>query len=437
LTSYANVFFDSPAYPLQTVANPTGAYLGWCLDLFDEIFIGQEYTATVVSMLSPNVNTAYNAYYQCQPDNPVYLTYLQGILYIYNQVVDYETVSGYTANDIQCAIWTLLFRPNPLTDAIEDDNGALPHTDANVRAIIADAIAAQTAYNISGNALALLTNDIMGVLILPHSNSGCIQIFSVMIDLCTLNLCTCVGMNDVIKVISPVSTSIPVFPPNGSYNNYTSCIVDLIGSGGGGAGGPGEDAPANSSAGPGGGSGFLHTYIIDLTRITPPLVVNLGAGGIGGTFGVNGGNGTYTTLKDSNNNLLFFTVGGKGAIAFNAAVPNVTAGGNGQYGGGAGGDNSNIGTGEENGFPVAQPPLPSAGGRGGGVSGGAGGVDFGTILGGGGGGSGPAQGVGGAGGSGSGSVAAGSGTEGGGGGGASAGNTGGNGGGGVAVFKFS
>jgi hypothetical protein len=173
--------------------NPTGVYSCWCFDTNDFVTPGQQYIAQVVSILDPNINQAINSMYHCNPSKPIYTTYLGGILYIFNEAQNFQAL-GYTYQDIQVAIWTLLFVSTPLTSTPDNDNGALSYNAGNVAIIIADAVAAQLAYNADGDACAhLITTKIMGLLcfnISPiTSNTGCNQILCMQVPMYEVDIC--------------------------------------------------------------------------------------------------------------------------------------------------------------------------------------------------------------------------------------------------------
>lgn len=111
IQSYLNtaITVESSRTPnLLTRLNPNGNYSCWCFDINDTINPGPTYTAQVVSLLDPNIVAAINAIYHCDPSSPLYTTYLGGILYIFNEAQNFEAL-GYSYQDIQVAIWTLLF----------------------------------------------------------------------------------------------------------------------------------------------------------------------------------------------------------------------------------------------------------------------------------------------------------------------------------------
>lgn len=165
---------------LLTRMNPSGVYSCWCVDVHDFISPGTEYKAQLVSILDPHINQVINAMYKCTPNNPIYLAYLGGILYIFNEAQNYQAI-GYSYQDIQVAIWTLLFTIDPANDTPIDDGGALSYNAANVAVIINAAIAAQIAYNKDGDACThLITTKIMGLIAFNidpiTSSTGCNQI---------------------------------------------------------------------------------------------------------------------------------------------------------------------------------------------------------------------------------------------------------------------
>jgi hypothetical protein len=176
---------------LITAANPSGIYNCWCGDVYDTINTGQSYTCNAVSMLATGAAAAFQASYTCESAHTLYTTYLAGILYLMNQAQSYEA-QGYTYIDIQTAIWTLLYSATPTTATPINDS--LTYTAANVAAMITAAIAAQTAYNASGNACtSILTNAIGGLMTLHNSPitsaTGCDQVMFIACPLYVMESC--------------------------------------------------------------------------------------------------------------------------------------------------------------------------------------------------------------------------------------------------------
>jgi hypothetical protein len=177
IASYVNLhIYSSPP--------PPGLYNGWCFDVYDFINPGQTYNGLLVSLLDPHAADII--------DHPLYTTYLQSLLYVFNNVERYESSPlNYSSNDIQVAIWTLLFTPSSLPDNPIDPINVPLITDGlginpdNVRAIIADAAGAQYLWNADHDTCArLITNNIGGLLLLPTDSMGqCTQIMTIMIEL--------------------------------------------------------------------------------------------------------------------------------------------------------------------------------------------------------------------------------------------------------------
>lgn len=203
INSYVNIHILYPSFPLRSMSNPIGIYSGWCLDLLNQISLDTVYPETVVvSMLNPNAKQAIRDYSTCLDviGEPILLTYFESILYIYNQAEIWQTSLGYTSDDIQTAIWTLLGELNPLTSPLKTFDGVsggrnLAANSSNVKAIIAAAINAQNNYNRTKNACRyLLGNGIMGFLVLARQLpgvQGCVQMMSIMVDMTTLDLELC------------------------------------------------------------------------------------------------------------------------------------------------------------------------------------------------------------------------------------------------------
>jgi hypothetical protein len=186
IASYVNLhIYSSPP--------PPGLYNGWCFDVYDFINPSQTYNGLLVSLLDPHAaDIIVNEYNTCTHDHPLYTTYLQSLLYVFNNVERYESSPlNYSSNDIQVAIWTLLFTPSSLPDNPIDPINVPLITDGlginpdNVRAIIADAAGAQYLWNADHDTCArLITNNIGGLLLLPTDSMGqCTQIMTIMIEL--------------------------------------------------------------------------------------------------------------------------------------------------------------------------------------------------------------------------------------------------------------
>ena len=61
VSSYFNITILPPDSDFITCYNPSGVYVGWCFDVYDEINPGQDYTAKFISMLDPNAWTTFAA----------------------------------------------------------------------------------------------------------------------------------------------------------------------------------------------------------------------------------------------------------------------------------------------------------------------------------------------------------------------------------------
>lgn len=196
IESYLNTLISSESSRtpnLITKMNPTGIYSCWCFDTNDFITPGTQYVAEVISLLDPSIDAAINAAYTCNPTKPIYTTYLGGILYIFNEAQNYQAL-GYSYEDIQVSIWTLLFTSNPLTATPDSDGGNLSYTAANVAAIIKAAVAAQLAYNADGDACThLITTKIMGLVCFNNnpitSSTGCNQILCLQVPMYEVDIC--------------------------------------------------------------------------------------------------------------------------------------------------------------------------------------------------------------------------------------------------------
>lgn len=117
--TYVNMHIDSPAYPFQVPTNLTGLYPGWCLDPYDDINVGQQYTAEILRLTDPLAQSKFVQYYQCNPDKPPNFKYWKNLLCLFNKVEAYSKPPySFSYQDIQSAIWTLLFTQNPATDPI-------------------------------------------------------------------------------------------------------------------------------------------------------------------------------------------------------------------------------------------------------------------------------------------------------------------------------
>ena len=232
IQSYLDVHVQPPNSIFINSDNPLGLYNGWCLDIFDTINVNTIYNAKFFSLLDPNISSVFPT---CNPDAQYIFTYFQGIVFIYNQAQEYQSTIGpggvlYSMADIQCAIWTLIFAINPVTDPIIVYN-LLPNL-LNARQIIIDAIAAQTLYQNTGDISVLITHNILGIVSIIIDR-GCFQVTSLMVEICDLDLCCCDG---------PSGPSGPPGPPGESITGP---------SGPSGPSGP----PGESITGPSGPSG--------------------------------------------------------------------------------------------------------------------------------------------------------------------------------------
>ena len=192
IQSYLDVHVQPPNSIFINSDNPLGLYNGWCLDIFDTINVNTIYNAKFFSLLDPNISSVFPT---CNPDAQYIFTYFQGIVFIYNQAQEYQSTIGpggvlYSMADIQCAIWTLIFAINPVTDPIIVYN-LLPNL-LNARQIIIDAIAAQTLYQNTGDISVLITHNILGIVSIIIDR-GCFQVTSLMVEICDLDLCCCDG----------------------------------------------------------------------------------------------------------------------------------------------------------------------------------------------------------------------------------------------------
>ena len=185
--------------------------------------------------------------------------------------------------------------------------------------------------------------------------------------------------NALTREITPAFNTRDVITTSGTYTAPVTGWYKITAKGGGGGGGGGYAATTTDSDGGGGGGegGTTIAYISMIAGDTATVVI--GAGGLGGTLGVNGSNGGDTSVTYSGNT--YTAGGGGGGNGNNSGAAGV--GGTGTINGCAGGTR----------YTVAY----SHGGRGASGGGAGGGVcDFSTGIGGNG-----VQGGGGAGGRGS------------------------------------
>ena len=163
--SYINLNVLGPVNSvLYPPTNPSGLYSSWCFDNRFYIYVGETYTANVVSLLNPNAASLYAAAYNSasvtQPLNIYLQSALYCILYIFNLAYYYENTLGFSFDDIQTAIWTLLFTnisyatsypySGPLVNNTDEIGSLIPNvtavlknltfTPANVYYIINDAL---------------------------------------------------------------------------------------------------------------------------------------------------------------------------------------------------------------------------------------------------------------------------------------------------------
>lgn len=195
VTPYINIKVSSQPYVQNEGSN---GFAGWCFDIPDHISPDQPYTGTALYLSDPTATgVALEAYYKnpnCnRGDYPtLYVNNLIGILQIFNNAATYENV-GYTWQDIQTAIWNLLYgNITSSVGPVPPIPGILPHTDANVVKIINDAIAAQERYNsaVTDDAAAVCAalqpnNGIAGVVLV--NDQPCVQIVGFQYSICSLS----------------------------------------------------------------------------------------------------------------------------------------------------------------------------------------------------------------------------------------------------------
>lgn len=178
-TSYLTTSFILPECPLTSQA-----YTGWCLDLYDDINTGVQYQGIGVPILQSQA--AFTQYYVCNPDIPIYTQYLPAVLSILNNI------NGYTVSDIQSAIWTILFALDPMSspplNGTPVDRDLAPNPTM-VKEIIANALAAQALYEVSGELEDIAPNCIDVLVLFTASEGDCVQIICACIDMCTLDRC--------------------------------------------------------------------------------------------------------------------------------------------------------------------------------------------------------------------------------------------------------
>lgn len=149
--TYLNTLIEAPTYPFQVPTNPNGLYPAWCLDPYDDIVPGQQYQAEIIRLLDPLATLKFTQYYKCNPDKPPNFTYWKNLAKLFNKVEAYSKPPySFTYQDIQSAIWTILFTQNPAIDPIiplgildqtMPKNDGVFAIENNVRFIILDTIA--------------------------------------------------------------------------------------------------------------------------------------------------------------------------------------------------------------------------------------------------------------------------------------------------------
>ncbi len=139
-----------------------------------------------------------------------------------------------------------------------------------------------------------------------------------------------------------VRSQVDLFTANGTYTIPAwaqRLEVILVGAGGGGASGASGDATANRIGGGGGGAGGYVAETFDLSELTGPLTLTVGAGGAGGLGSTgtsssrNGNAGGVTTLSVSGSVVLSASGGAGGLLTTGVGG----AGGAGSFGSGAAG----------------------------------------------------------------------------------------------------
>jgi hypothetical protein len=202
IASYFNInlVYSSPT-PI-----PDGVYNGWCIDIPNHIESGPPYVYNAYSILDPSllsndptVNPFLGLYYQCNgTGTPVYANSFPAILYITNKAAIYEDMYGYSSNDIQTAMWTLIYNyitysDLPYTGPFTTDPTAVPYNPANVETIINEAVTAQYDNPDPRYIPCLFAHPIMDLILLPTSDNPCSQFLLLQIQLDQLKLCCCSG----------------------------------------------------------------------------------------------------------------------------------------------------------------------------------------------------------------------------------------------------
>jgi len=204
ISSYLNNVVSSTtlSLPLSPVYNC------WCLDSSNIIVPGQQYTYDAYSILDYRVlstnsliNPLLKIYKQCQPNLTLYVKNLPLILYIINKAKIYESVNGFSSDDIQTAIWTLMNHNMgchtnlnvKYTGLLITNNNMPPvssRIDSNVYSIINDALAVVCTLDCVYDIPLLFDNPIMGIVIVPKNTCNQILLICVQLDQIDIN-CPC------------------------------------------------------------------------------------------------------------------------------------------------------------------------------------------------------------------------------------------------------
>lgn len=203
-------------------------YNGWSLS-YDQpgSTTVDSYTGNAIAILDPFIGDTFQSYQACGGAAQANVSRLPAVLFILNNIERYSTPPaqgpGYSASDIQSAIWTLLYTASPRTDPIIVANPItgviLPApTPANVRVIINQALDAQTRYEATGELSEIAPNCINGLVLFAQSSVGCLQIIVIAVSMCDLVRCTPVIPPTVLlKLSNDTTVTIPITTDESPY----------------------------------------------------------------------------------------------------------------------------------------------------------------------------------------------------------------------------
>ena len=203
ISSYVNILVDNIL--------PVGTYNGWSLS--PSLSLPSEGTYKVYSILDLGAGNLLNSFLSiCESDLGVpHPENLCAILYIVNKAQYYEETLGYSSNDIQSAIWTLMF--NQLILPFDPTNiiPSAPSNEINVIDIITDAANSLDEVTDCKKVICKFKDPQVALILLPPN---CSQALLLQIPLCKLSLnclnkLSSVGSAEYITILQEQNNLVP------------------------------------------------------------------------------------------------------------------------------------------------------------------------------------------------------------------------------------